>query len=188
MRSYMPFAVTIALFLGFAATALSKSRLELVDERLPLQELRPLDRRVYILTLDGKWNQAAPAETCYVNFIFPNGACYSHRIEETELFHKGEVRCIIQGPQLIRNHLDSGGKFTIVVSAGREVTSASAPEVISNALQETWPMHRQISKFRTRTKYTELPPVDAFPIPGDSPPPPPPGAKAPPGPRTSKEK
>lgn|GEM_PF-1770216 len=188
MRLYIPFAITLSLFLGFAATAPAKSKLELVDEGLPLQELRPLDRRVYILTLDGKWNQAAPVETCYVNFIFPNGACYSHKIEEADLFRKGEVRCIIQGPQLIRNHIDSGGKFTIVVSAGRDVTSASAPEVISNALQESWPMRRQVSKFRTRTKYTELPPVDAFPIPGESPPPRPPGTNAPPGPRTSKDK
>jgi hypothetical protein len=173
-------ASTLFLFAlsGFAAAAPAKPPLELVDEGLPLQELRPLDRRVYVLTLYGRWNQAPATGAHYVNFFFPNGGSYSHRVQEEELFRKGELRCVIQGPQLIRNGVSNGGKFTVVISANQPVRSPTAPEVISNALEESWPMQRPVSRFRPYTKYSEKPPVDIFPIPGEILPPPP-GLKRP---------
>ncbi len=154
------------------APAAGKPSLELKDEGLPLQELRPLDRYVYVLTLYGRWGQPPAADTYFVNFLFANGASYSHKVLEPVLFRKGEVRCVIQGPQLIRNGVSAGGKFTIVISAERPVESPTAPEVISNLLEEPWPMNRPVSRFRPYTKFGEPPPVDVFPIPGEILPPP----------------
>jgi hypothetical protein len=173
MRCSLALIVVASTYLGATTPAWAANRLELTDENLPLQELRPLDRRVYILTLYGQWHEPGKANVYYVNFLFPNGSSYSHKILDPVLFHKGEVRCVIQGPQLIRNGLSEGGKFTIVISANEPVTSATAPQAISNAIVEPWPMNRPASQFRPYTKFGEPPPVDIFPIPGEILPPPP---------------
>src|SRR5262249_31634369 len=146
----------------------AKPKLELADEGLPLQELRPLDRRVYILTLDGTWTQPpAPDTTYYINFLFPGGGSYSHKVLEPDLFRRGEVRCVIQSYQLVRNGVGSGGTLAIVISAGREVTSVGAPEVVSNVITEAWPMDRRVTRFRPRSRHSEPAPVDPFIIPGE---------------------
>jgi len=160
--------LTVFAFIWFAAPAPAKSKLELKDEGLPLQELRPLDRRVYILTLDGKWHEPAAATAVYyINLLFPDGGSYSHRVLDEDLFPKGEVRCVIQGYQLVRHGVAGGGKFTIVVSKDKPVESAQAPEVISGELSVTWPMERRISRFRPHTRHQPPEPLDAFPIPGE---------------------
>jgi hypothetical protein len=167
MRHLVASGSILFLVVSFVSAAPTKASMQLSDEGLPLQEMRPLDRRVYVLTLYGKWDQAPGTGTHFVNFLFPNGGNYSHKVDDEALFRKGEVHCIIQGSQIIRNGISNGGKFTIAISANEPVSSATAPEVISNALEETWPMHRHVSLFRTRTKYSEPPPVDIYPIPGE---------------------
>ncbi len=196
MRHIFTTPLTLTLVLGFAttATAADKPRLEVSDPGLPLYELRPLDRRVYVLTLDGQWNQPATKGVAYyVNILFPNGRAYGHRAEtgdprnlnqlrmevqdgvpvykvvEDSLFRRGEVRCVIQDYQLARNGLAKGGKFTVVVSSGKSVASATAPEVVSNAFEVTWPLDRPIVTRQPRSRHAEPPPVDAFPLPGDIP-------------------
>jgi hypothetical protein len=172
MRTSLSHSLTLAFLFGFASAASAKQPLELTDPGLQLQELRPLDRRVYVLTLEGKWNEPASAkETYYVNLLFPDGGSYSHRALEKEMFRKGEVRCVIQGYQLVRHSVDRDGKFTIVVSAGQGVGSVKAPEVISNSFEVSWPMDRFVSRYRPRSRFSEPEDVDAFPIPGEKPPP-----------------
>jgi hypothetical protein len=172
MRTSLSYSLTLLLLFGFGSAASAKPKLELSDPGLQLQEMRPLDRRVYILTLDGKWNEpAGPRVTYYVNFLFPDGGNYSHKVLENDMFRKGEVRCVIQAYQLIRNGLTRTGKFSIVVSAGEPVTSARAPEVISDVHQVSWPMERFISRYRPRSRHSEPEDVDAFPIPGEKAPP-----------------
>jgi hypothetical protein len=117
--------------LGPAVLAADAPPLRLSDPNLPLQELRPLDRHVWVLGLEGAWKQPAiPGVAYYVNLIFPNGQSYSHRVLNDATFRLGEVRCLIPEYQLLRNGLACGGKFTIVVSARRSVTTATATEVV----------------------------------------------------------
>jgi len=168
MRVRVASILTVSFFLWFTSAAPAKPKLELTDEGLPLQEVRPLDRRVYILTLDGKWNEPAAAKTVhYVNLFFPDGGSYSHKVLDEDLFPKGEVRCVIQGYQLTRHGLSAGGKFTIVVSKAEPVTSADAAQAISNEMTITWPMERRITRFRPHSRHQPPEPLDAFPIPGE---------------------
>src|SRR5258708_37108122 len=74
---------------ALASGAVEKPALELTDEGLPLQEIRPLDRHVYILTLEGKWNRPGQDDTKhYVNILFPNGQSASHRVLDEGMFRK----------------------------------------------------------------------------------------------------
>jgi hypothetical protein len=158
---------TLALGLAGPAFGADKPRLLLADEGLPLQEIRPQDRRVYVLTLDGRWQKPpAPGIAHHVNVLFPNGQAYSHRVLDDALFRKGEVRCLLPEYQLIRNGVARGGDLTVVVSAGRSVGTATAPEVISDTVSVRWPLKRPVVRLPPPTRHTPPRPIDDFPLPG----------------------
>jgi hypothetical protein len=160
----------VAFVLGAAplVAGANKPALELVDEGLALQEVRPLDRHVWILTLEGKWNRPDKGDTKhYVNIVFANGQSASHRVLDEAMFLKGEVRCVLQEYELVRNDGARGGEFVIVVSQKHPVSSPTAPEVISDAFKVTWPMDRPIVKRPPLTRHSPPPPVDALPLPDD---------------------
>ncbi len=176
--------MTVGLGLLLAATTFAAEAppLHLTDEGLPLQEIRPLDRHVFVLTLDGVWKRPpTPGIAYHVNLLFPNGQSYSHRVLDAGLFGAGEVRCLIPDFQLVRNELARGGKFTIVVSARRTVTSVAAPEVVSDRFEVRWPLDRPVVPWPPRTRHTPPLPIDSFPLPGQTiPTPKSPKSKAPP--------
>ena len=153
---------------GFAPAA-NAPRLRLADEKLPLQLLRPLDRQVYVLTLDGKWlHRSEQGVKHYVNYTFPSGSSYSHRVDNEELFRKGEIHCVLINHELARGGVWHGGKFKVVISAGKSVQSAESPEAISNVFEVTWPLDRAVSRYLPHTRHQGLRPVDAFPIPDEN--------------------
>ena len=190
MRRWMTSVGTFCLLVGFAAGARAgdKPQLELADPNLPLYELRANDRRVVGLTLEGTWKQPAKSGSHhYVNVLFPNGQSYSMRVDEHPVavrklvtesnngtltyrtvedspFRRGEVRCLLPDNQLIRNGVARGGRFKVVVSVDKPVSSASAPEAISNALEITWPIKRTIARRPPRTRHGDPEPVDAMPL------------------------
>jgi hypothetical protein len=148
--------------------AAEKPHLELTDEGLPLQEIRPLDRHVYILTLEGKWNQPVAGDMKhYINVLFPNGKSVSHRVQDETMFRKGEVRCVLIQYELLNNDVAKGGDFVIVVSERNPVDSATAKDVISDPLKVSWPMERVMVSRPVRTRHTPPPPIDAMPLPDD---------------------
>jgi hypothetical protein len=165
-------ACGLTLIFGLSALAggaVKKPSVELTDEGLPLQEIRPLDRHVYILTLEGKWNRPGKDDTKhYVNILFPSGQSASHRVLDEVMFRKGEVRCVLQEYELVKNDVAKGGDFVIVVSEKRPVNSQTAPEVISDALKIAWPLDRPVLKRPPRTRHSPPPPIDALPLPDDS--------------------
>jgi len=154
-----------ALFLTISPTrAADKPALELTDEGLALQEIRPLDRRVYILTLDGKWNSPGIyGMKYYVNILYPNGQSSSHRVLDAAMFLKGEVRCVLIEYELIRNDVAKGGDLVIVISERNPVDSEKAKDVISDALKVHWPLDRTIVTRPVQTRHTPPPPIDAMP-------------------------
>jgi hypothetical protein len=166
----------IAAVLSFSLTLLATTtaysadppRLVLKDEGLSIQEIRPLERHDWILTLDGKWSvPAKPGVKHYVNIIFPNGAVSSHRVLSEDYARKGEFRVVIQEHDLIRNQVPRGAKLTIVISQDKAVTSATDPEVISEPFVTPWPLDRPIVKRPVETRYTPREPIDAMPLPDD---------------------
>jgi hypothetical protein len=176
-----PLAVALSLALTASRAGAAAGRLTLADEKLPLQEIRPQDRHVWVLTLEGTWQQAPTfGHPFYVNLLFPNGTSYSHRVLDEALFRAGEVRCLMPEYQLIRSGVARGGTITVVISADRAVKSARAPEVISAPFEVRWPMDRPVVRRPPRTRHTPPPEIDAMPLPGDLPAVPMPPRKRPP--------
>lgn len=164
MRRFLLLTLTVTMACGFAASSFAAEKLQLSDGNLPLQELRPLDRRVYILSLDGKWIEPAiKGKTYYINILFPNGQSYNHHPLNDSYFRHGEVRAVLQDYQLKRNGLGAGGRLDVVVSVDKPVTTANAPEVVSNVLQVTWPMDRPIVQKAPLTRYSPPRAIDPFP-------------------------
>jgi hypothetical protein len=167
-----PASCGLALLLTVTLDA-APSPLLLTDPNLPLQELRPLDRHVWVLSLEGNWKQPAlPGVAYHVNLLFPNGQSYSHRVLDDAAFRAGEVRCLIPEYQLVRNGLARGGRITIVVSARRTVASLLDPEIVSAPMEVAWPMNRPINRWPPRTRFAQPEPIDAFRPPSEMPPPP----------------
>jgi len=174
-------SLALALVLALAGNlcAAEQARLTLSDEKLPLQEIRPLDRRVWVLTLEAAWPEAPHfGVPHYVNLLFPNGTSASHRVLDEALFVKGELRVLLPEYQLLRGGVARGGTVTVVVSADRSVTSARAPEVIGGPFEVRWPMDRPVVRLAPRTRHTPPPEIDAMPLPGEVPPVPVPPAGA----------
>jgi hypothetical protein len=171
--------LTIVLGAASFGRGAEKPAVELTDEGLPLQEIRPLDRHVYVLTLEGKWNRPRKDDDMkhYVNVLFANGHSASHRVLSESLFRQGEIRCVLQEYELIKGGVAKGGDFQIVISERHPVDSATDKEVISDALTVTWPLDRLIVARPPHTRHTPPDPIDAFPFPDDPllkyPPPPP---------------
>jgi hypothetical protein len=179
MRTFACLSLTLLFAAGGrAAPPEEKPWLEMTDPGYALWELRPLDRRVYVLTLEGKWERPARrGAVYYVNVRFPDGGGYDHRVLDDALARAGEVRAMIQEYQLIRHKVARGGTFTVFVT---ERPAAGAPaEVVSNRLKVTWPMDRDLVPRAPASRYTPKEPADELP-PADEPPVPPPPRRGPP--------
>ena len=182
MRSVLSLLLTLGAVLGFAAPAAAQAQLTLADPGLPLQELRPNDRYVYVLTLEGKWKQPMPAGVpYYVNVLFPEGGGYSNRIEDEGALARGVVRVLIQ-PSKHPCHGPSTGHLLVVVSARHPVCSTTEADVVSQVVAVRWPLDRPIQKGLPPAGPGALEPVDRFPLPGEALPPPKAEKPAPPKP------
>lgn len=165
MRSTVTTVLMMFPALGFAAGP----RLDLSDPGLPLQIVRPLDRQAFILTLDGKWSGTPAAATHYVNLVFPDGGRHSHRVLDDAAFRRGEVRVLIEEYQLVRHGIADTGQFGIEITVGEPLERGGKAEVVSNLFFVEWPILRKIVRSRPRSRYTETPPLDAFPLPDHAP-------------------
>jgi hypothetical protein len=161
-------SLTLLLLLTGGVFSAEQPQLVLMDEGLSIQEIRPLDRHDWILTLEGKWSKPAkPGVKLYVNVIFPNGGVASHHVLSEDYARKGEFRVVIQEHDLVCNQVPRGAKLTIVISQDKGVTSATDPEVISEPFVTSWPLDRPIVKRMVETRHTPPDEIDAMPLPDD---------------------
>jgi hypothetical protein len=168
MRVAAVSSLILALSLTTIAFGADEPRLVLTDEGLSIQEIRPLDRHDYVLTLEGKWSTpATPGVKHFVNVIFPNGVVSSHRVLSEEYARKGEFRVVIQEYDLIRNKVPNPAKLTIVISRDKAITSATDSEVLGEPFVTPWPLDRPIVTRPVYTRHTPRDPVDAMPLPDD---------------------
>jgi len=154
----------LSLMLAVCLPARAAShQLVLTDPGYALWEIRPLDRRVYVLTLEGNWQTPAdPDAGYYVNIEFPNGAAVTHRVLDDRMFRKGDVQCLLMQYQWQRNHFRKGDALTVFVTRKKPGAPPDDQEVISNRMEVKWPFDRQIVRLAPRTRFTEREPVDAY--------------------------
>jgi hypothetical protein len=139
-------------------------KLRFSDGKYPLWELRPLDRRVYCISLDGAWRRPAESGASYRLVIrFPNGKTYTHRPINDELFFKGEMRFLVQEYMLVRSGAVKGGELELYVT--ERLTAGARAEKISNTMEVPWPLCRPIARRAPAIKATPPRPIDEFPLP-----------------------
>lgn len=159
--------LTLAILLGAAgglSLAADRPILSLRDAGLPLEELTPLDRRVYIVTLTGKWHKpAAAGVTHYVNFYLPNGRHYAHAVNtiDERAFIRGDVRAMLYDYELRRGGVTPRGTVQIAVSHGRPAKTLNEPHIISEVVSLELPLYRPIE----RGGLPPLVPVPPAPLP-----------------------
>ena len=139
-------------------------KLELSDGKLPVWELRPLDRRVYAISLDGVW-KGPPAEgaSYQLKVCFPDGQAYSHRPINDALFFRGEMRFLVPQYMLVRTRTSRGGTLRLYVT--ERPTAGARPVVISNTVEVPWPPKRPVVRRPPATRATPARPIDAPPLP-----------------------
>ncbi len=159
-------AVCLGLVLGLPAAA-TAAKLELSDGKYPLWELRPLDRRVYVISLDGNWKTPPVPRASYMLTVrFPNGRTYSHRPINELLFQRGEMRFMVPEYLLVRTGVARGGKLDLYVT--QRLPAGAGAEVISNTVTVSWPPRRSIARRPPLLKHSPPPPIDRFPLPDET--------------------
>jgi hypothetical protein len=164
MRTLSVLSLTLAVCLSAAPSrAAASHQLVLTDPAYALWEIRPLDRRVYVLTLEGAWKAPPdPDAGYYVNIEFPNGGTVAHRVLDDRMFRKGDVQCLLVQYQWEKYHFQKGDALTVFVTRKKPGIAPDDQEVISNRLEVAWPFDRQVVRLAPRTRFTEREPIDAF--------------------------
>jgi hypothetical protein len=173
MRNVPAVSAAFAVCLATAPTCLAAPQLILSDPKAPLWEMRPLDRHVYILTLEGDWKTKPQWDAEYsIHIVFPNGVEVDHRPTYERLFRRGEVQCVLIEYQYEKNHFQPADKLTVYVTK-RKPGADPDQEVISNRLEVAWPFDRDVVRKPPKTRFSEPDPIDAFHPSGEEPAPPP---------------
>jgi hypothetical protein len=163
MRTLSAISLTLAACLSAVPAQAASHQLVLTDPGYALWEIRPLDRRVYVLTLQGDWKAPAdPDAGYYVNIEYANGGVVTHRVLDNRMFWKGDVQCLLIQYQWEKNHFQKGDTLTVFVTRKKPGIPPDDQEVISNRLEVAWPFDRQVVRLAPRTRFTEREPVDAF--------------------------
>lgn len=163
MRTLSVVSLTLAVCLSAAPARAASPQLVITDPGYALWEIRPLDRRVYVLTLEGDWKTPPdPDAEYYVNIEFPNGAVVAHRALDDRQFWKGDVECLLVQYQWEKNHFQKGDKLTVFVARRKPGVPPDDQEVISNRFEVAWPFDRQVVRLAPRTRFTEREAVDVF--------------------------
>jgi hypothetical protein len=159
MRGAGTWALWVGMLFGTSAVAAEPPQVELSEGNLPLGEIRPLDRRVYVVSLDGAWKQQPTTETHYHLAVkFPDGTIYTHRPMEDELFLRGEMRFMVPEHLLLRTNTTTGGKLQFFVT--EPGAPGKTPTTISNPLELAWPVKRTAARPAPKAKATAPAPLD----------------------------
>lgn len=143
-------AFTLTLALLALAAPMDTSTLTLKDEGRPLEMIYPNDRHVQVVSLTGLWNKppAAGAEH-YVNFFFPNGYHYAHKVNrgaDYAAFLNGDVRAMLYPNKLECAGVSPQGKVQVAVSFGEEAHDLKSPALISQPITLDLPLYRPVKR------------------------------------------
>ena len=129
MRILSAAILALTLCGGLSAPAgAAPPQLVLSDPGYPLWEIRPQERHVYVLTLEGDWKTPAARDSVYyVKVEFPDGGAVEQRVgDDDRLFRRGDVRALLIEYQWKRRHFERGDKFAVFVTRR---DAASAPTI-----------------------------------------------------------
>jgi hypothetical protein len=172
MRTLSTCSLALAVILGVAVPACLAAPPQVVlnDPDLSLFEMRPLDRHVFVLTLEGDWKTPPDWDASYyVNIQYPNGVVVEHRPTLERMFRKGEVQCLLIEYQWEKNGFQPGDRLSVFITRRRAGSPTDAQEVISNRLEVAWPFDRKVGRRPPKTRFTEPDPIDIFRPEGDEP-------------------
>jgi hypothetical protein len=174
MRTLAAVPLALAACLAAAPACFADLQITLRDPNLPLWEMRPLDRHVYVLSLEGEWMKDMPQRDAEyrVNIEFPDGAVIEHRPPIDKMFRRGEVQVLLVQYQYEKHDLQKGDTLRIFITKRKPDGEPDDWEVVSNGLEVAWPFDRDIVRRPPRTRFTPPEPIDAFHPPGDEPAPP----------------
>jgi len=173
MRKPSAVPLTLAVFLAAAPACLAAPQVFLSDPALPLWEMRPMDRHVYVLSLEGDWRTPPAWDAEYhINVEYPDGAVVENRPTVERFFRKGEVQVLLMQYQY-QKHVRKGDVLTVFVTKRLPGGGPDDWEVVSNRLAVAWPFDRDVVRLPPKTRYSEMSPIDAFTSPGQEPVPPP---------------
>ena len=129
MRILSAAILATALCLAGAVSAgAAAPQLVLSDPGYPLWEIRPQERRVYVLTLEGYWKSPPGRDAVYyVNVEYPDGGTVEQRVgDDDRLFRRGDVRTLLIEYQWKKHHFERGDKLAVFVTRR---DAASAPTI-----------------------------------------------------------
>lgn len=172
MRTLSTFSLATAICLAVAVPACvaAPHQIHLSDPDLPLFEIRPLDRHVFVLSLEGDWKTPPDRDDIYyVNIEYPNGVVVEHRPTYERMFRKGEVQCALIEYQWKMNDFHEGDTLKVFITRRRAGSPSDEQEVISNRLEVAWPFDRKVVRRPPKTRFTEPEPIDAFHPEGEEP-------------------
>ena len=97
MRTPTAVPLALAACLAAAPACFAARQIVLNDPRLPLWEMRPLDRHVYVLTLEGDWKSPPGRDAEYLrqHRVSRRGRWCSTRPTDDLLFRRGEVQALL---------------------------------------------------------------------------------------------
>ncbi len=193
------FSAALAACLAAGPACFAEVQVTLRDPHLPLWEIRPLDRHVYVLTLEGEWKKGMPQRDAdyRVNIEYPDGAVVDQPPTSEKAFRRGEIQVLLVQYQYEQHQLRRGDTLRVFITRRMAAASVDAPpddwEVVSNRLEVAWPFDRDVVRLPPKTRFSEPEPIDAFHQAGDEPVPPPkpnlpPAAEPVPPPRPGPEK
>ena len=181
MRTPALVSLALTVLLAAAATCPAAPQLVLSDPNLPLWEMRPMDRHVYVLTLEGDWKTKPQWDAEYsVNIEFPDGAVVEHRPVVERFFRKGEVQVLLIEYQYEKHHFQKDDRLTVFISKRLPGGGPDDRETISNPLEVAWPFDRDVVRLPPKTRFSEPTPIDTYFPPGQEPAPPPKPSRSPP--------
>jgi hypothetical protein len=179
MRTLAVVPLALAACLTAASACFADPQIILSDPHLPLWEMRPLDRHVYVLSLDGEWQKDMPQRDAeyHINIEFPDGTVIEHRPTFEKTFRKGEVQVLLVQHQYEDHHLQRGDTLRIFITkrmpASEQDRHTVDQEIVSNGLEVPWPLDRDIVRHAPKTRFSEPEPIDAFHPGAEEPLPPP---------------
>ena len=174
MRTPTAVPLALAACLAAAPACFAARQIVLNDPHLPLWEMRPLDRHVYVLTLEGEWKAPPERDAEYfVNIEYPDGAVVQHRPTYDLLFRRGEVQVLLIQYQYEEHHLQRGDTLRIWITKQKPGGEPDDQEIVSNRLDVAWPFDRDVVRLPPKTRFTPPEPIDTFHPPGEEPAPPP---------------
>lgn len=164
MRALSAVFLASALCLAVAVpVGAAPPQLVLSDPGYPLWEIRPLERRVYVLTLEGDWKSAPDRDAVYyVNVEFPDGGTVEQRVGDGRLFRRGDVQALLIEYQWKKHHFERGDRLAVFVTRRDAASVPDDQEVVSNRLEVDWPLDRKVVRLPPRTRFTPPEPIDAF--------------------------